>query len=122
MDQAQAQLQIARLEASQTRESVSNEIAASLAELERATSAYEASRESVKEAEEAFNLASLRFSRGMSTQLEVSDAQLALTTARTNSARATYDLYLAAVALAQAQGKPIPLPDGTTIEPNAKNR
>ena len=48
--------------------------------------------------------------RGLSTQLDVTDSQLALLTARTNEARAVYDLYLAIADVARAQGKPIPLP------------
>ena len=54
--------------------------------------------------------ATLRFSRGLSTQLEVSDAQLALLTAQTNALRATYDVYLAAAEQARALGRPIPTP------------
>ena len=60
--------------------------------------------------EEAFQLASLRFSRGLRTQLEVTDAQLALATAQSGEARATYDLYLATADLARALGRPIPYP------------
>jgi outer membrane protein len=73
---------------------------------------YAARRETVAEAAEAFRLATLRFSRGLATQLEVSDAQLALTTAQTTEARARYDLYLAAAALVRAAGEP-PVPDET---------
>ena len=60
--------------------------------------------------EEAFQLASLRFTRGLSTQLEVSDAQLALLTAQSTEARATYDLFLASADLARALGRPDPAP------------
>ncbi|HJQ22219.1 MAG TPA: TolC family protein, partial [Gemmatimonadaceae bacterium] len=66
------------------------------------------------EAQEAFRLASLRFSRGLSTQLEVSDAQLALLTAESGEARASYDLYLATADLARALGRPIPMPVTTS--------
>ena len=59
---------------------------------------------------EAFELATLRFSRGLGTQLEVSDAQLARLTAETNEARAIYELHLAAAELARALGRPIPVP------------
>ena len=62
------------------------------------------------EADEAFRIASLRFERGLATQLEVSDAQLLLLTARTNAARATIDYYLAAAELARARGVDVPLP------------
>ena len=68
--------------------------------LDRARSDFAARSQTSAEADEAFRLATLRFSRGISTQLEVSDAQLALLTARTGEARATVDLYLAAAELA----------------------
>jgi outer membrane protein TolC len=42
--------------------------------------------------------------------LEVSDAQLALLTAESAEARATFDLYLATADLARALGRPIPMP------------
>ena len=71
---------------------------------------FTARQQNAGEANEAFRLATLRFTRGLSTQLDVSDAQIALMTARTNEARSVYDLYLALAELAPAQGKPIPLP------------
>ena len=75
-----------------------------------AKAVFDGRRETSSEAQEAFRLASLRFSRGLSTQLEVSDAQLALLTAEGGSARATYDLYLATAEMARALGRPIPMP------------
>jgi hypothetical protein len=45
----------------------------------------------------------------------VSDAQLALLTARSTDARATFDLYLAVAELARVRAEPIPLPDGGSV-------
>ncbi|MGI8547362.1 MAG: TolC family protein, partial [Gemmatimonadaceae bacterium] len=84
-------------------------------DLARAHTQYEARQQSVGEAAEAFQLPTLRFSRGLSKQLEVADAQIALTTAETNEARSLYDVYIAAAALAQAQGRPLPLPSNTHV-------
>jgi outer membrane protein TolC len=64
----------------------------------------------VAEATEAYRLASVRFNRGLSTQLEVQDAQLALMTAEINQARTANDLYLAVAGLSRALGEPVPLP------------
>jgi outer membrane protein TolC len=97
----------------QERERVAVEVAQAKAELQRARAVFEGLQETSREAQEAFRLASLRFSRGLSTQLEVSDAQLALLTAESAEARGTYDLYLASAELARALGKPIPLPATT---------
>ena len=94
----------------QERERVAVEVAQARAELARARAVFNGLQETSTEAQEAFRLASLRFSRGLSTQLEVSDAQLALLTAESAAARGTYDLYLASAELARALGKPIPLP------------
>jgi outer membrane protein TolC len=110
VDLAQAQERLAELELRQQREAVAVEVAQARAELRRSQAVFAARQQNSAEAAEAFRLASLRFSRGLSTQLEVSDAQLALLTAESTEARATYDLFLASADLARALGQPIPLP------------
>lgn len=110
IDLAQAQRRLAEVELQQTREAVTIEVARARAELRRVRALFEAQQQNAVEAREAFNLATLRFARGLSTQLEVSDAQFALLTAQTNQARTTYDLYLAGAELARSLGRPIPLP------------
>jgi outer membrane protein TolC len=110
LELARTQTRIAEVELRQERERVAVEVARARAELLRAKAAFEGRRETSGEAQEAFRLASLRFSRGLSTQLEVSDAQLALLTAESSQARATYDLHLATADLARALGRPIPMP------------
>ena len=45
----------------------------------------------VNEAEEDFKIAEVRYSSGIGTNLDVLDAQLALTTAQTNYYQALYD-------------------------------
>jgi outer membrane protein TolC len=110
IDLAQAQERVARLQLAQERELVAVERARARAEFTRAEASYEAQRQNVGEADEAFRIATLRFERGLATQLEVSDAQLLLLTARTNAARATIDYYLATAELARARGVDIPLP------------
>jgi len=107
---ARANLRLAELQLQQARENVSLEVARARAEFQRARAVFDARAQNSTEANEAFQLASLRFSRGLSTQLEVSDAQLALLTAQSGEARATYDLYLASAELARALGRPIPFP------------
>ncbi len=110
IDLARAQERVAQIQLQQTRETVGLEVARARAEMKRSRSVFEARQQNSSEANEAFQLASLRFSRGLSTQLEVSDAQLALLTAQSTEARATYDLYLATTELARALGRPIPFP------------
>lgn len=127
IDLAGAQAQLADLELAQTRERVAGEVATARAELDRAQALFAARGQNASEAAEAYRLASLRQSRGLATQLEVSDAQLALTLARTNEARAVYDLYLAAAGYARALGRPpqpFDLPTTTirTALPNPTSR
>ncbi|MBA3853596.1 MAG: hypothetical protein C0503_04220 [Gemmatimonas sp.] len=115
LDLAQAQARIADLQARQAREAASIEVQQARAELARAQAVASARETTVREAEEAFELASLRLARGVGTQLEVSDAQLAMLRARTTDARAVFDLYLAVAELARVRAEPIPLPDGSTV-------
>ncbi len=103
---ASAQAQVADLQLAQTRERVASEAATASAELDRAEALFTARGQNAGEAEEAFRLAMLRQSRGLAIQLEVADAQLALTIARTNEARAIHDLYIAAAVYARAIGRP----------------
>lgn len=109
VDLAQAEAKVAKLRLTQQREVVALEVAGARADLRRARATHEAQRQTVLEAAEALRLARLRLERGLSTQLEVSDAQLALLTAQTNQVRAVHDLLLAAAQLAHALGKPLPL-------------
>jgi outer membrane protein TolC len=117
VDLAQANARLADIEYERQRQAAALEIAQSQAELTRARSFYGARQQASSEAQETFRLASLRFNRGLGTQLDVSDAQLAQVTAETNEARAAVDLYLATAELAYALGRPIPLPPSTAPAP-----
>jgi outer membrane protein TolC len=126
IDLASAQARLADLQLAQTRERVASEAATARAELDRAEALFAARGENATEASEAFRLANLRYSKGLATQLEVADAQLAYTVARTNAARAVYDLYIAAAAYARALGRPpqmfeIPGRPRTAISPSEKS-
>jgi outer membrane protein TolC len=117
IDLAQAQHEIAEIALAQEREAVALEIARARAEMSRSRAVFAARRQTVSEADEAFRLASLRYSRGIGTSLEVSDSQLQLLISQTDEAQSAVDLYLAAAELARALGRPIPLPGGTVISP-----
>jgi outer membrane protein TolC len=121
IDLARAQQELAETNLRLQREIVGLEVARARAELNRARSVSEARQQNVANADEAFRLANLRFTRGLSTQLEVSDAQLALLTAQSTEARATFDLVLAAAELARALGRPIPIPAATSASRSSDN-
>jgi outer membrane protein len=110
VDLAKAQAQVAELQLGQQREIVALDVARSRAELSRSLAVFDARRQNAAEAVEAFQLASLRFSSGLSTQLEVSDAQLSMLNAQSGAVRSVYDLYLATADLARALGQPVPAP------------
>jgi len=122
LDLAQAQAKISEITLNQVREQAALETSRARNELVRATAAFGARQQNSAEADEAYQLATLRYQRGLSTQLEVSDAQYALLTARSTEARATFDLYLAAAELARVRGRDIPLPNGTTIPVRTDSR
>ena len=115
LDLAQAQARVAELQLRQQREAVSVDVARARAELRRSSAVFAARQQNAQEADEAFRLATLRFTRGLSTQLEVSDAQVALLVAQSTEARATYDLFLASADLARSLGRPIPLPSSALV-------
>lgn len=110
VDLASANERIARAQLDQARESVAAEVARAVAEFARADATYEAQSQNVSEADEAYRIAALRFERGLGTQLEVTDAQFSLFTARVNAAQANIDYYLAVAELARARGRDVPLP------------
>ena len=120
VDLAQAQARLAELQLRQQREAVSVDVARARAELRRSTAVFAARQQNAQEADEAFRLSTLRFSRGLSTQLEVSNAQVALLTAQSTEARATYDLFLASADLARAQGRPIPIPISALVPASSR--
>lgn len=115
IENAHALVDQSKIQLAQVREQVAVEAAAARAEFARSRTLFDARRETVAEATEAYDLAVLRNTRGVGTTLDVSDAQLNLIRAQVNAARAVYDVFLAAAELARATGRPIPLPDGGAL-------
>lgn len=80
------------------------EVRRAAALLDQATELVAASRKTGEQAAELLRAAEVRFSAGSATQLEVLQAQSALTTARTNELRAAYEYNAAAAQLRWATG------------------
>ncbi|MDQ8180541.1 TolC family protein [Pelagicoccus sp. SDUM812005] len=95
--QAKSQFEQARLESSQSTLAVEVEVRRALSEMQAAGELAEASIQVVGQAEEALNLADIRYEAGDATQLDVLQARVSLTEARLNQAEAFYR-YNAAVA------------------------
>jgi outer membrane protein len=72
--------------------------------LREARRRIEAQEKTVEQAQRGYNIASTRFVNGLGTQLEVNDAQVALTQARVNRIQAYYDYVVARVDLNETLG------------------
>lgn len=71
---------------------------------QEATELVDASGRVVEQAEEAVRLANARYNAGTGTQLDVLQAQVELTTARTNQVQAFYNYNVAVATLREAMG------------------
>lgn len=100
--QAEITLDQERLRVSQLGEQLRLQYEQAIGERQRAASAIAARQRTVDQAVRVYDLTVLRFERGLSTQLEVADARLALLQARTNYAQSVADLLLADADVARA--------------------
>ncbi len=85
-------------------EMVKLELTQALLSLEDSRKFVESQRENVAQAEEGLRLARARYDSGLGTQLEITDAQVALEQSRKNLCQAVYNHNLAVLNLAKAKG------------------
>jgi outer membrane protein TolC len=104
---ATADLIEARAVQKQSRELAELGIATALQDLTAAEAVWTASAGTVEQAERAYAIAELRHREGLSTQLELSDARLALEIARANRAQAGHDVQLARTRVALMPTLPV---------------
>ncbi|MGH7446815.1 MAG: TolC family protein, partial [Longimicrobiales bacterium] len=104
VDAAQAQVRQAELQADQLRQGVQLEYEQAQGELEQARAQIAAATRTVAQAVRVYDLTELRYTEGLATQLDVSDARLALQQARMNEANAYHDFYLALARAERALG------------------
>jgi outer membrane protein TolC len=107
---ARAAQQQADARLTQVRELAALDTADARLQLDTAVASWKASAGTVGEAVETVRIATLRFREGLSTQIEISDAQLLLQQARANQARAERDLRLARLRVALLEDLPLTLP------------
>lgn len=79
-----------------------------------ARATFEATGSTLEQAERAFEIAEVRYREGLSTQLELNDARLALEAAATERARAARDMQVARVHLALLPDLPLASGGGAT--------
>jgi len=84
--------------------SLKTAVQSTIMSLGRARERINAQQRTVDQAEKGYRIATARFTSGSGTQLEVNDAQLALTTAKTNRMQAIYDYLVASAELDQLLG------------------
>jgi outer membrane protein TolC len=104
LDRARVELSNARLQLAQLREGVQIQYQHAIGERRRAQEEISARQQTVTQAQRVYDLTVLRYERGLATQLEVSDARLALLQARTNLAQALSDFYVAEATVNRATG------------------
>lgn len=107
---AQALLEQAEAQALLTQELATLDTSTAHERLESSQAAWDASSGTVQEARRAYEIAQLRFQEGVSTQLELNDAQIQLDQALATRARAARDLQLARMRVALLPALPL----GTT--------
>ena len=107
VQRARAGLERVRAQRDQLREQVALDVAQARAEVNRTVALLGARRETVRQAARAHHLAGVRYSNGLTTQLEVSDARLLRQQAEVNEIQAMRDYLLALAQLERALGRPV---------------
>jgi len=91
----------------QIRQGISLEVRQAVLNILNAQERLAAAEKGVDQAREALRLANVRFEAGVSTAVEVSDAQVALTDAQTNLVNAMNDYRQALARYERAIGAPV---------------
>jgi len=107
LEQRRSQLRQIELAVKQLKDAIQLEVKKAFWDLQAAKEALSAQKQNINQAQEALSIAEGRYKSGTITQVEVFDANLALTTARLNYTRALYDYNLARASLVKAIGKEI---------------
>lgn len=106
ISEAKAMLDEARSRFEQTKFEVELEIRQSYLNLETAQKTLETAKARLAQAEEAYEIAQVRYDAGVGTAVEIADALAALAAARTNLDQANYDYNIAYAKLQKALGNP----------------
>jgi outer membrane protein TolC len=112
-----AELEQARAQRQQVEELAALDTRSAWAELVASRAAWEATAGTIQQAQRAYQIANVRFTNGVSTQLELSDARLSLQLAEANWPQAARDLQGARVAL--LPNLPVSGPSGGVVLPRA---
>ena len=104
---ARAELDQARAQRQQVQELANVDSRSAVADLLAARAAWESTAGTVQQAQRAYQIANVRFTNGVSTQLELSDARLSLQQAEANRTQAARDLQVARARVALLPNLPV---------------
>ncbi len=107
LEQTRAEITAAELDSEQTRRDVDAEVRQAYFAWVEARELILSQRKNVEQATEALRLANSRFDVGAATQLDVLQANVALTDARTNELEARFDYNLAIARLERVTSAPV---------------
>lgn len=109
VNQAQAALNKAEEQAQATKESIELDVHQAYLSMLSAEKNIQTTSVAVNQATEDYNIAQVRYSAGVGTNIDVMDAAVAVTTAKTNYVQALYDYNVSKAQLDKAMGLPISL-------------
>jgi outer membrane protein TolC len=112
---AQAELEQARSQRQLTTELAALDTRSAWAEMVAARATWEASAGTIQQAQRAYQIANVRFTNGVSTQLELSDARLSLQLSEANRAQAARDLQVARARVALLPNLPVQTTGGAPV-------
>jgi outer membrane protein len=102
VEQAKADEQVLRTAVQQARDGIRLQVRAILNNIASARQRIVAQQRTVEQAQRGYDIAQVRYREGAGSLLEISDADLALSRARTNSVQALHDFYAAKADLDRA--------------------
>lgn len=105
VQQAEVDYNQSRLQNSQLNRQIRLEVRDAVGRVEEARERVEALGETVDQAARGYDISQVRYQNGIGTQLEMQDAQVALTQARVNRINALHDLAVAVTELRRAVGR-----------------
>jgi len=103
--QSRAQLEGITIKEKELTETVKFDVENALFSLNAAQEVVESQSQNVARAEKAYKIMQIRYKHGKANQLDILDAQLALSTARLNYVQGLYEHIIAKAALAKATGE-----------------
>ena len=115
---AEATVKEAQLRLQQTQEGASLDARQSVAQLEQAEAAWQASVGTAEQATRSYDIAEVRFREGISTQIELSETRVQLQQALANRAKAARDLQVARVRLQLLRDLPLTSGGAQSASPN----